>query len=250
VALRLKLRPAAAFKAGGAVLACLIVLPMLYLAAAFGGALVPRGMDTPGAMAQETTDSPQSVRIFLVTGLLHADIALPLTEELLAAFPRLVEAGLPLDHPALRHLGFGWGSRAFYTTAGSYSDITLSATLRAATGDEPVMRITPMGNLTTSSDIVAIDLSLSAYRRLVSAIKASFLRDGNGEAIHLAGVSIGQGDAFFLAAGHFNLFNPCNQWVGKMLHSAGVDIGLWTPTTHSLLASLKWHSPQHLPAGR
>ena len=244
----LKFKPATAFRAGGWVLACIILLPALYLAAAFAGALVPRHLDAPAAMAQEPSAEPETVRIFLVTGLLHADIALPVSEALLAAFPDLGETGLPLDHLNLRYLGFGWGSRAFYTTAGSYSDITVSATLRAATGDVPVMRVTPMGRLAASEDIVAIDLPVPAYQRLVSAIKASFLTGANGSAVHLAGASIGPGDAFFLAEGHFNIFNPCNQWVGRMLHSAGIKIGIWTPTTHSLLASLRWHgSPSIKP---
>lgn len=246
----LKFKPAASLRAGGWILACIILLPALYLAAAFGGALVPRHLDAPGALAQDRTEEPGSVRIFLVTGLLHADIALPVSEELLAAFPDLGEAGLPLGHPGLHYLGFGWGSRAFYTTAGSYSDITVSATLRAATGDEPVMRVTPMGRLSANEDIVAIDLSTPDYRRLVSAIKASFLTGGDGKAMHLTGASIGPGDAFFLAEGHFNIFNPCNQWVGRMLHSAGIKIGIWTPTTHSLLASLKWHGPPQKQAFR
>ncbi|MCB1459528.1 MAG: DUF2459 domain-containing protein, partial [Nitratireductor sp.] len=131
----------------------------------------------------------------------------------------------------------------FYTTAGSYSDITVSATLRAATGDEPVMRVTPLGRLSANEDVVAVDLPVPAYQRLLSAIKASFLTGANGRTIHLAGASIGPGDAFFLAEGHFNIFNPCNQWVGRMLHSAGIKIGIWTPTTHSLLASLRWLGP-------
>ena len=245
----LRFKPASAFKAVGWTLVCAVLLPVLYLAAAFGGAFIPRSPDVPGAVAQETAEAPQSVRIFLVTGLLHADIALPASAELFEAFPGLEEAGLPLSHPALRYLAFGWGSRAFYTTAGSYSDITVSATLRAATGDKPVMRVTPLGDLAASKGIVAIDLSVPNYRRLISAIRASFLRDGDGKAMHLAGASIGPGDAFFLAGGHFNLFNPCNQWVGNMLNAAGIGIGIWTPTTHSLLASLRWHSPQYVVTG-
>lgn len=246
----LRFNPASAFKVAGWVLGCVVLLPVLYLAASYGGAFIPRNPDVPSAVAWEAAEAPQPVRIFLVTGLLHADIALPVSEDLLEAFPGLEEAGLPLRHPALRYLGFGWGSRAFYTTAGSYSDITVSATVQAATGDEPVMRVTPLGGLTVSEDIVAIDLSAPAFRRLVAVIRASFLRDGDGETMHLAVASIGPGDAFFLAKGHFNLFNPCNQWVGNMLNAAGIGIGVWTPTTHSLLTSLKWHSPQYVVTGR
>ena len=60
--------------------------------------------------------------------------------------------------------------------------------------------------------------------------------------IHLAGESIGSGDAFYEANGNFNLLSPCNQWTGRMLARAGVVTGAWTPTTHSLTTSVAWHN--------
>lgn len=232
-------------KTAGRLIALAVLLPALYLAAALAGGMIPRQLDGPAVRAH--AGEPGPVTVYLVTGLLHADIALPASDELLTDFPGLKEAGLPLDHPGLRYLAFGWGSRAFYTTAGDYSDITFSATWQAASGDKPVMRVTPMGPLSAGDNVVELNLPAATYGRLVSAIREGFVTNADGQPIHLQGASIGQGDAFFHATGHFNLFNPCNQWVGDVLHSAGIRIGMWTPVTHSLIRSLRRHSPHLLP---
>jgi uncharacterized protein (TIGR02117 family) len=186
----------------------------------------------------EAQGEQEAVTVYLITGLLHADIAIPVVEIDKGRFGFLGETRLPFDNPNLRYLAFGWGSKAFYTTAGNYSDIRPGAVFTAVTGDDPVMRVTPVGALSQSETVIAFSLGRSRFDRLMEAIGTGFAKDVYGNPDYLSQYTIGTGDAFFAGTGHFNIFNPCNQWVGEALASAGIVTGIWTPTTHSLLLSI------------
>jgi uncharacterized protein (TIGR02117 family) len=224
----------------------LLLLPiLLYLMASVIGGFVPRNLP-PKAMAGESIkadpgiagNSDETITIYLVTGLLHADIAIPADDRLLGRFSFLYETKLPFANPGLKYLAFGWGSLAFYTTAGSYSDIRPGAVFTAVTGDDAVMRVTPIGALVEDNDVVALTLSQRQYDQLLERILTGFASDEDGLPRYLPQYSIGQGDAFYAGTGHFNIFHPCNQWVAEVLAAASIRTGIWTPTTYSLLLSL------------
>ncbi len=218
---------------------CALILPVvLFLGAAMIGAHVPRS--PVSAHAKEMASNSQTVTIYLVTGLLHADIAIPYDAALRDKFPWLVQTRLPLDNPRLAYLAFGWGSKAFYTTAGTYRDIGVSNTFTAVTGDMAVMRVIGLGALEAGPDVYPVRLDKTQYLRLLEAISSGFAVNEN-RAEYLPQYSIGQGDAFFAGNGHFNILNPCNQWTADVLSYAGLKVGRWTPTTHALIRSLKWH---------
>ena len=212
--------------------ALLLFVLLSYFCASMAGAIFPAE-----GISHEPTESEATHRIYLVTTTLHADIALPFDEDLLTKFPHLANAGLPLDHPNLRYLLFGWGSKAFYTTAGSYSDITAAAAFKAITGDDAVLRVSASGPLQGRDDVLPLTVSEGQLQTIKSSMSASF-ENPQSAASHLKEASIGPNDAFFKAIGHFNILNPCNQWVNRVLRQAGVALGAWTPTTHSLRLSL------------
>lgn len=54
---------------------------------------------------------------------MHTDILFPMTSETRARFGFAEAAGVPVNHPDAQLLILGWGSAAFYTTAGTYADI-------------------------------------------------------------------------------------------------------------------------------
>lgn len=230
ILLRWLLRAAAVF----------ILIVALYLAAAWWTAGIPR----PIASAPVQSGGERQIR--LIQTLLHVDIAVPYDVDLLERFPALRGAGLPLDNPDLQYIAFGWGSKAFYTTAGQYSDIRPEAVFRAVTGDDAVMRVVAMGYLDPDAwDVATLSLNEDAYDAVLASIAKSFSAEPSSVGKPLAGLSIGPFDAFFEAEGHFHIFNPCNQWVGDVLHEAGVPVGRWTPTTYSLMRSLEELSPSN-----
>ena len=214
----------------------LVVIVGLYLAVAWFTAMVPRDAraDAPAPGAER--------QVLLIQTLLHVDIAVPYEPSLLSRLPHLLQANLPIDNPNLKYVAFGWGSKAFYTSAGSYADIRPGAVFQAVTGDEAVMRTVAMGYLDPDApDVATLSLSEEAYQVLLSAIGDSFGESRSS----LPGLTIGPFDAFFEAEGHFHIFNPCNQWVNDVLHKAGVRTGRWTPTTYSLMRSLEELSPSN-----
>lgn len=210
--------------------------PALFYLAAFLGALVPGG--------GSWDDAPAQVRIGLLRGLIHYDFLLPLDDALRADYAFAQEdQGLPLNDSRAEWLALGWGSEAFYTTAGSYADIRLAAVWQAATGDAAVIRLDVMPHIPRGYEAVTwLDLSKAQYDALLQGIAASFARDAAGKPQPHPAPGFTGSDSFWLAEGHFDLTNPCNQWLGEQLRAAGVPFGRWTPTPQSVALSLWWNA--------
>ena len=202
-----------------------LALPVLYLLASVTLPLIPGpGPDLSG---------PATHRIGLLQGPIHTDILFPLTPEVRTRFAFAEAAGVPLSHPDAQWLVFGWGSAAFYTTAGTYADITASAVLTAASGDDAVIRLDALGALPPMENLRFLNVSEAQFDALLSQTSAALA----GET-RLARPGFTGTDAFFPAQGRFHLFRTCNVWLGETLRAAGIPFGLWTPATWSVTLSL------------
>jgi uncharacterized protein (TIGR02117 family) len=205
--------------------ALILALPVLYLLASVTLPLIPGpGPDLSGPPAQ---------RIGLIQGPIHTDILFPLTPEIRAQFAFAEAAGVPLNHPNAEWLILGWGSAAFYTTAGTYADITTSAVLTAASGDNAVIRLDALGPLPPLDNLRFLDLSQAQFDALVTQTASAFVSQTRLDHPGFTGT-----DAFFPAHGHFHLFRTCNVWLGETLRAAGIPFGLWTPANWSVTLSL------------
>lgn len=183
---------------------------------------------------------PSCCQILLLSTLLHTDIAIEVTEDIRSRFAFLSDDGFPLYHNQLRYLVIGWGSKAFYPSAKSYSEMGIAPLFKAVTGDQSVLHIMPASQIKAGNNVQEISLSLQGYHRLVEAILGTLKRGRNrNQPIRLQGKSFGAGDLFYLAHGHFDIFRTCNVWTAKMLRIAGVPTGIWTPTSYSLKAGLE-----------
>ncbi|MGL4278726.1 MAG: TIGR02117 family protein [Albidovulum sp.] len=210
----------------------LLGLPVVYLIASLIGAVIASGQDWPEG----------GVRVGLLRGPIHYDFLLPLNSETRREFA-FAESGLgvSLSAPGARWLVAGWGSQAFYTTAGSYADVQMSAVLRAATGDKAVMRLDVFGALpeTDQPGLHWISLTSDQFSELRRGILASLDRDAAGAPILADVAGIAKTDGFWLALGRFDLIRTCNVWVGDQLRAAGLRFGVWTPTPQSIDLSLR-----------
>ena len=217
--------------------ALVLALPVLYLLAALAGALIPGG---GGAV-----EGPATVRIGLLRGPIHYDFLLPVDERTRRAFAFAeVQRGVPVSHPQARWIVVGWGSEAFYTTAGSYADITAAAVWTAATGDDAVMRVDVLSEFSQEVEgLYWLDLTPEEYSRLLYGIETSFLRDLGGRPHPLEAPGLTGSDGFWRATGHFSLLHPCNDWVGQQLREAGLPFGRWTPTPQAVTLAIWWHLP-------
>lgn len=203
---------------------------VLYLVLAFVGAIVP------DLIRDEVGPKTDERWITLVSGPIHYDILLPLDDDTRKEFAFLTEAGIPIDNFNAAWLSVGWGSEAFYTTAGAYTDISALAVLKAATGDNAVIRFEVYGRLPDHPDLRAVSLSAAQLDVLRANIRDQ-LQSTNP--LPLQGFS--ETDSFFAAKGRFHILRTCNVWVGDMLSSAGLDFGIWTPTPYAVTLSLWWH---------
>ena len=190
----------------------------------------------PAREAVVLRDSP-SVEVLLVAGPIHYDFVLPATDETRAAFGFAQWAGVRVWDLETEWVVVGWGARDFYTTVGTYWDITPRAIWRAITGDEAVLRVSSVGALPPDLPIRRLLLSEAQYTALLGAIRNS-VPDGAGGPVFLQ-LAEG-GGAFYEAEGPFNLWRTCNVWVAERLAAAGVEIGRWTPAPYSVTLSLRW----------
>ncbi len=218
-----------------AIVAALAVVA-LYLAATLAGAAIKAPAEQV-AVGEERS-------IFLLTTLLHADFVVPVDDQTREAFAFLRGTGVPIDHLDLEFLVFGWGSRAFYTQTPSLADIRPGPMLRAVTGDSSVMHVFGLRTVESIVDKVEVRLSEEGHARLLAFLAASFERQG--EAPLVLSEPGFNGGRFFAALGGFDIIRPCNIWVARGLRQAGVSTGIWTPTTWSLLAGMRWHGDGHL----
>ena len=210
----------------------IICLPLVYFAAGFVGAVIPgKHADlAPG------TD----VLIGLARAPIHYDFLLPLSPELRARYDFAASAGVPIHAPQAEWLLVGWGSEAFYTSAGSYADMQPGAVITAITGDKAVLHLDVAGDVSRVDGIAYFTLSDSQYQALLASLEANFQRDQTGAPLALD-AHFNDHDAFFAAKGDFSLLHPCNAWLGETLRAAGVPFGIWTPTPQAVELSLRWH---------
>ncbi len=212
-----------------------IVLVALYLAAALVGGIIPHPNNGPADHAGS------GKTIHLVAGLLHTDIAIPVNQAVKTRFAFMEKNGIDLGQENLKHLIIGWGSREFYTSTKNYSDIGFATTWIAVSGDRSVMHVQPAGKIEDYPDIIRIELNDDAFSRLLSFIETSFDRD-NEMPVLIDDATFGSGDVFYEAVGGFDIFRPCNVWTSRALRAAGVNTGLWTPTTYSVKIGHQIHN--------
>lgn len=212
-------------------LAVALAVPLVLLIASVLLPLVPGpGRDLSGPPAQ---------RIGLLQGPLHTDILFPLTPDVRRRFGFAAFAGVPVDDPGGQWLAFGWGARGFYTTAGTYGDITATAAWRAATGDAAVVRLDVLGPQEPRPNLRFLDLSQAQFDTLLDTALAAM--DGTAR---LAVPGLTGTDAFFPAQGRFHGFRTCNVWLGQTFRAAGIPFGLWTPANWSVRIALDRFLPQ------
>lgn len=211
---------------------------LLYLIAALVGAVIPHRTDLPLG--------DRLVKIYLLRGPIHYDFLLPNTAETREQLGFLGKTGIDLANPAAKWIMIGWGGQDFYTTIGTYKDVSARAVWRGVTGDASVMRVSLAGDLRPDAPVLPLRLGRRAYVRLLDNITASFAEGARTEPLNHPGFS--PHDKFYPAKGRFHIFRTCNVWIGEMLRGSGVRFGLWTPAPFAVTFS-HWlfHAPGTQP---
>lgn len=200
------------------------------------GTFVPRPLKS-----QAEASAGLGSQILLLANPIHTDIALPVDDEVRAAFGDLVPGGLPLDMPGVEYLIIGWGGRSFYIETPTWGDIRPLPVFRALTVDRSVLHVSVAGPIDLQHPSVRkLAITEEGRRRMITEIRGSFVRE-DGIPLAVPGAAYGLDDAFFEARGAFNALVGCNTWTAAMLRSAGIRTGWWTPMPQLLDLSLDLH---------
>lgn len=198
-------------------LGAMLLIVLAYLLFGLIGGAIPAG----SAEARPA----QGIRIYVEDNGIHTGIVLP-KHAAGVGFDDLVHAGDLADprHAAHGWLSIGWGERNFYLGTPTWADVQPATILAAATGsDAVVLHVGHLPDPAGEPGVYPVTLSPDQYRRLVTAIRASF-------AERTAPVrGYGPSDAFYVARGRYSAIATCNAWTGRMLRAAGVPMGAWTP---------------------
>lgn len=199
----------------------LLSVPLLYLAAALAGSLLPvnPGWDEP----------ERGTLVYLRSNGIHVDIVMPAEAHGMDWRP-LLPAGDFRNAPSRpRWFGFGAGERRVYLDTPSWSDLTARTLWAALAGGEQILHV----DRTThpGADLYALRLRPEEYRRLWAAIRADF--DGQPKRIDHPGY--GPDDAFYEGSGRASAVHTCNNWAAAKLRLAGVETSLWSPFAQGLV---------------
>ena len=206
-----------------------LAIPLLYLAAAVVGSLIPVNRDwhEPGS----------GVTVYLADNGVHADLILPVAAEGLDWHP-LLPARDVIDNSDAQYVAFGAGERAVYLDTPTWSDLKLGTALHALGGGERVVHVEWVRDPSYATQ--AIRLTPEEYRRLWAAIRAEFRLDPSGRPQRIDHPGYGPADAFYLGIGKASALSTCNVWVADRLRVAGVKAPLWSPFVQGLV---RWYRP-------
>lgn len=216
----------------------LLGLLVAIAAAVVLGTLVPRPL-----LPEARGNGAQDRHILVLTNPIHTDIAVPLDENVRAAFAFLGEVGMPIDAPAARYVVFGWGSRAFYIGTPTWADLKPGPLLKGLTLDSSAMHVDITGAIVEPHPAIRrYRLDASGFNDLIQFIRASFAEGVDGRPQLIPDVGYGQYDRFYEANGWFTALLGCNTWTARALRTAGFRTGWWNPLPVTLNWSLALHS--------
>jgi uncharacterized protein (TIGR02117 family) len=163
--------------------------------------------------------SPEDcVELHLYSNGYHSDIAAPAS-----LFPE--NHPLRRLYPDAESLLIGWGDEAFYKSNGTDLWLGLDALIPPSPSVMHVAWNAPEASAYLGpNDDLAVGISSEGAARFVRFVDRALVLDGAGDAIRVSdGKVVGQ-STFLRTRGSFHLLNVCNQWMGRALRAAGVDV--------------------------
>ncbi len=211
-------------------------LPLLYLFAAVVLGLVPVNRDF-----QPTAPAQGGVSVYLRTNGVHAELVVPARApiDLQAEFPlaQVVDLARVQDPAALGWIAFGWGDRGFYLETPTWRDLRARTAAVALLGlGRGAMHVEYLAR-PHQYDAVRIDVNDAQYRALVEALRSGFRRGAGGDLMRIEQRGYFATDAFYEGSGRYTLWLTSNEWVRRVLATAGIRTALWAPFDVALF----WH---------
>jgi len=203
----------------------ILAIPLLYIAAALIGGLIPvnAGWQEPD----------EGVTIYVANNGVHADLVLPANAQGLDWRPLLPKSDMANVPANANWIAFGAGERRVYLETPTWGDLSIKTAAIALAGGERVVHVQWTGNPAYS--VREIRLTPVQYRRLWASIRSEFQLNPDGKPMRIDHPGYGFGDAFYYGIGKANAINTCNQWTADRLRVAGVKAPLWSPFVQGLV---------------
>lgn len=208
-------------------MAVLLLLVLLYLAAALAGSLLPAN--------REWEEPDRGIRIFIYTNAVHTGIVVPATNHT-QDWRRLVKADHFADsrYAASSHLMFGWGERDFYLNTPTWADMDPLIALKSLLyGKRTLLHVDYVHAPKVEPNMRPLLITEEQYRQLSREIEGYFRLDAQGQPQPIAGY--GPADVFYESVGHYDIVHTCNEWTGAQLRKVGIQIGQWTPFSQGVM---------------
>lgn len=142
----------------------------------------------------------------------------------------------------MRYASFGWGDKGFYLATPNWSDLKFSVAFKAMFHlGSTALYVTFYKAMPTGERCKEIKISKAEHGQLVTYLKKSFRLDSLGHTINIVTHNDGYGsdDAFYEAAGTYDLFHTCNTWANNALKACGQKACLWTPLDKGIFHQYK-----------
>ena len=209
------------FKLGKWLAIALLTPIVLFLLAAWIGAMIPRN----GDWVEPDPAEERTVPIMIGSNGIHTEIIMPITTEQIDWSAIFSASDVVASDEAYTHVAVGWGERAFFLETPTWRDFKLSTGVNALTGGEGVLHVAHYVRPAPSEDTRVLHLRPQEYADLFAEVFTHL--DGPDTRETLRGY--GDNDVFYTARGTYHLGNTCNQWTSDRLAAAGVEVGQWTP---------------------
>ncbi|WP_119274224.1 DUF2459 domain-containing protein [Taklimakanibacter deserti] len=221
-----------ALRFGARLVAILVLLAVLYSAAALSFALSP-----VSGRPQQADGEPL---VYVCTSLAHADIVMPSRDPLIdwsTHFPAVTPPGLP----AGAYLAFGWGDLRFFREVPTWADVRPSIALSALAGvNDTALRVIAINPPANDPDCRALRVDRAGRQALIDYIRATLADETQSRPVEQAHL-----EAYYLARGRYSPLRTCNQWVADALAAAGLPHALFAPFSFSITWPLE--KPPLLP---
>ena len=221
----------AAVRGSSVALGAVLAMAIAYLLAAGVGAIVP---SHPGWREAE-----RGVIVFVRSNGIHTDIVMPARVGALDWLALIPPGHVRQPERARGWVAIGAGERAFFLETPRWRDFSLSTAAKAAYGGDILLHVEHLARPRTDADSRPLTLRPDEYRNLWKAIRAHFKPGAGGLPIPLPGRGYSDRDVFYEAVGRYDGVATCNEWTGRMLRKAGVNVGVWTPMPGALMWRLR-----------
>lgn len=212
------------FKKAGFTFLAIVGLFLLYAVAAWLLPYIPVNKNA-------RSEGLEEISIYIRTNGVHTDIVAPMHSVLMDWNTIVPFENTDSRDTTFQYASFGWGDKGFYLETPDWADLKFSVAFKAMFHlGSSAMHVTFYKKMHLGKDCKEIKISKQEYEKLILYLKKSFQYDAAGKTIQIITRNDGYGrdDAFYEAAGVYDLFHTCNTWANNALKAADQKACLWT----------------------